>query len=324
MNKKLIALAVAAVASTSVSAAEVFNDGTSSMAIGGRIEARALMQDGDMTDKSRARMNILGQTEIAENVTGFGFFEHEYTTTTDEVRYGFAGIGTEFGKIAYGKTDGSLGMITDFTDIMSYHGAGASGKIAVADRIQNNLAYMGEFGGLTVKANYVGETTDLNGDLVVDGGYSMAAVYAMENGLALGLGYADQGKDTLNSAAESQMQAAMSYTIGDFYFAGLYKDGESKEAGVKTDLTGYEIAAAYKMGQTKFTTTYNNAEGKIGSHTVRAENVEAIAIDATHYFNDNFRAYTSYNFNLLDKNEVEIGKPEKAEDQFVVGLRYDF
>ncbi|CZF79031.1 porin [Grimontia marina] len=320
MNKKLIALAVAAVASTSVSAAEVFNDGTSSMAIGGRIEARALMQDGDMTDKSRARMNILGQTEIAENVTGFGFFEHEYTTTTDEVRYGFAGIGTEFGKIAYGKTDGSLGMITDFTDIMSYHGAGASSKIAVADRIQNNLAYMGEFGGLTVKANYVGETTDLNNKLVVDGGYSLGAVYAMENGLALGLGYADQGKDTLNSAAESQLQAAVSYSINNIYVAALYKDGEEKAAGVKTDLTGYEIAAAYKMGQTKFTTTYNNAESKTGSD--KSDTYDSIAIDATHYFNDNFRAYTSYNFNLLDKNDVENAKD--AEDQFVVGLRYDF
>ncbi|EOD78421.1 Outer membrane protein OmpU [Grimontia indica] len=324
MNKKLIALAVAAVASTSVSAAEVFNDGTSSMAIGGRIEARALMQDGDMTDKSRARMNILGQTEIAENVTGFGFFEHEYTTTTDEVRYGFAGIGTEFGKIAYGKTDGSLGMITDFTDIMSYHGAGASGKIAVADRIQNNLAYMGEFGGLTVKANYVGETTDLNGNLVVDGGYSLGAVYAMENGLALGLGYADQGKDVVISskqyAAESQMQAAASYSINNIYVAALYKDGEVKKAGTTTDLTGYELAAAYKMGQTKFTTTYNNAESKTGSD--KSDTYDSIAIDATHYFNDNFRAYTSYNFNLLDKNDVENAKD--AEDQFVVGLRYDF
>ncbi|MEZ8143737.1 porin [Enterovibrio sp. FF113] len=324
MNKKLIALAVAAVASTSVSAAEVFNDGTSSLSIGGRIEARALLVDGDMDDKSRARMNILGQTEIAENVYGFGFFEHEYTTTEDEVRYGFAGISTEFGKVAYGKTDGSLGMITDFTDIMSYHGAGASAKIAVADRIQNNLAYMGEFGGLTVKANYVGETTDLNGGLVVDGGYSMGAIYALENGLAMGLGYADQGKDAVvagkSYAAESQTEAALSYTIGDIYVAALYKDGENKQSGVSTDLTGYELAAAYTMGKTKFTTTYNNAESKTGSD--KSNTYDAIAIDATHYFNDNFRAYTSYNFNLLDANEVETKKD--AEDQLVFGLRYDF
>ncbi|WP_407332248.1 porin [Enterovibrio sp. 27052020O] len=328
MNKKLIALAVAAVASTSVSAAEVFNDGTSSLSIGGRIEARALLVDGDMDDKSRARMNILGQTEIAENVYGFGFFEHEYTTTEDEVRYGFAGISTEFGKMAYGKTDGSLGMITDFTDIMAYHGAGASSKIAVADRIQNNLAYMGEFGGLTVKANYVGETEALDGTLIVDGGYSMGAVYAMENGLAMGLGYADQGKDAVvvidkkavQAKAESQIEAAVSYTMGDIYVAALYKDGEEKKAGQTTDLTGYEFAAAYTMGQTTFSTTYNKAEEKAGSD--KSNTYDAIAIDATHYFNDNFRAYTSYNFNLLDANEVKTKKD--AEDQLVFGLRYDF
>ncbi|WP_325893801.1 porin [Grimontia sp. NTOU-MAR1] len=321
MNKKLIALAVAAVASTSVSAAEIFNDGNSSMAIGGRAEARAAIKDGDMTDNSRVRINVLGTTQIAEGAYGVGFFEREFKSneSKDENRYIYAGIGTEYGLVTYGLNDGALGMITDFTDIMSYHGANASTKIAVADRIDNNFGYVGEFGGLTVKANYIGETNDLDGNLVVDGGYSLGAVYAMENGLAMGLGYADQGKDTVTSAESNQIQAAISYSINNIYVAALYKDGEEKQAGSKTDLTGYELAAAYKMGNTKFTTTYNNAEEKTASD--KSETADFIAIDATHYFNDNFRAYTSYNFNLLDADKV--GK-EKAEDELVFGLRYDF
>ncbi|KKD60942.1 membrane protein [Grimontia sp. AD028] len=331
MNKKLIALAVAAVASTSVSAAEIFNDGTSSMAIGGRAEARAAIKDGDMTDNSRVRINVLGTTQIAEGAYGVGFFEREFKSneSKDENRYIYAGIGTEYGLVTYGLNDGSLGMITDFTDIMSYHGAGASSKIDVADRTDNNIAYVGEFGGLTLKANYVGES-----DAIIDGGYSLGAVYAMENGLAMGLGYAAQGKDTLTSAEESQIEAAISYSINNIYVAALYKDGEQTgyatdsrdnviaTKGQKIDLTGYELAAAYKMGNTKFTTTYNNAEGEKSGNTVKALNVEAIAIDATHYFNDNFRTYVSYNFNLLDKNDVV--KNIDAEDELVFGLRYDF
>ena len=310
MNKTFIALAVAALASTSVSAAEIFNDGTSSMAIGGRAEARASIKDGDMKDASRVRINVLGTTQISEEAYGVGFFEREFKSdkADDENRYLFAGIGTEYGLVTYGKNDGSLGMITDFTDIMSYHGAAASAKIDVADRTNNNIAYKGEFGGLTVKANYVGEND------VVEKGYSLGAVYAMENGLAMGLGYADQ--DTTNTLTESQIEAAVSYTMGDIYVAALYKDGENKTSGAKDDLTGYELAAAYTMGQTKFTTTYGKAE------TESKDTADSLAIDATHYFNSNFRTYVSYNFNLLNENEVET--KIDAEDELVFGLRYDF
>ncbi|STO58345.1 porin [Grimontia hollisae] len=331
MNKKLIALAVAAVASTSVSAAEIFNDGTSSLAIGGRAEARAAIKDGDVNDNSRVRLNVMGTTQIAEGAYGIGFFEQEFTTNdalnkngNDETRYLFAGIGSDYGLVTYGKNDGSLGMITDFTDIMAYHGAGASEKLTVADRTDNNFAYMGEFGGLTVKANYVSDTVnEKTGVEIRNGGYSLGAVYAMENGLAMGLGYADQGKDTLSikeAKEESQIQAAVSYTFGDFYVAALYKDGEEQKAGVKTDLMGYEFAAAYTMGQTKFTTTYNKAESETGS--VKKDTYDSVAIDATHFFNDNFRAYASYNFNLLD--EKDVAYKLNAEDELVFGLRYDF
>ncbi|CZF84802.1 Porin-like protein L precursor [Grimontia celer] len=323
MNKKLIALAVAAVASTSVSAAEIFNDGTSSMAIGGRAEARAAIKDGDITDNSRVRLNVLGTTQIGEGAYGVGFFEQEFTTNDaiengdkDDTRYVYAGIGSEFGLVTYGKNDGSLGMITDFTDIMSYHGAAASGKITVADRTDNNLTYVGEFGGLTVKANYVSDTVDeKTGVEIRNGGYSAAVKYAMDNGLAMAIGYADQGKDTSEA---NQLETAVSYAFGDFYVAALYNTGEAYNDSYSkvVDVDGYELAAAYTMGQTKFTTTYGNKE------VANKADVDALAIDATHYFNDNFRAYASYNFNLL--NAEEAGSSYAAEDEMVFGLRYDF
>ncbi|PKF51895.1 porin [Enterovibrio nigricans] len=320
MNKKFIAIAVAALASTSVSAAEIFNDGTSSMELGGRAEARASIVDGDMSDKSRVRLNVRGTTEIAEGVYGFGFFEREFTSANDtknievkdsagniigtstvdvesnDNRYINAGISTQYGAIAYGLTDGSLGIITDFTDIMSYAGAVASGKIKAADRTTNNILYVGEFGGLTVKANYVGTNDE------IDSGYSAAATYALENGLSMGLGYAAQ--DNLNNTDSDQVEAAVSYAFGDFYVAALYNTGEV----AKADVDGYEFAAAYTMGQTKFTTTYGNKE------VADKEAADALSIDATHFFNDNFRAYASYTFDMM----------KNAEDEIAMGLRYDF
>lgn len=328
MNKKLIALAVAAVASTSVSAAEIFNDGTSSLAIGGRAEARAAIKDGDVTDNSRVRLNVMGTTQISEGAYGIGFFEQEFTTNDavlngdkDETRYLFAGIGSDYGLVTYGKNDGSLGVITDFTDIMAYHGNGAGTKIAVADRTDNNLAYMGEFGGLTVKANYVFDTVSegSSNTVITDrvGGYSASAIYNFDFGLALGLGYAEQGK---NNTEESQVMLAASYTVGDFYFAGLIADIEAGQGVYRAEAAGFELAAAYTMNQTKFTATYNYQEAeKLG---IKQNTVDQIAIDATHFFNDNFRAYASYNFNLLD--EKEVFHKLDAEDELVFGLRYDF
>lgn len=339
MNKKLIALAVAAASISSVAtAAEVYSDEASSLAVGGRFEARMKMADnaaGDskVTDKTRVRVNIAGKTDITEDIYGIGFWEGEYTDGNEiDNRHLNAGIGGEFGQIRYGKTDGSLGMLTDFTDIMSYHGNEAGNKIDAADRTGNNLAYTGSFdlngNNLVVKANYVftGSNTDedkengITKDYDVDG-YSLGAIYAMDMGLAFGAGYGEQDGFGDAFAREKAKQAfgAISYTFGDFYVAGLYQDSENTvvDGSLIEDSQGYEFAASYTMGETVFIATYNYLEDKDSDVDLR----DSIAVDATHYFNKNFRAYASYKFNNLDKKDV--GKAA-ASDEFVLGARYDF
>ncbi|MBE3669402.1 hypothetical protein BOO24_14110 [Vibrio navarrensis] len=337
MKKTLIALSVSAAAvATGVNATEIYNQDGASLDIGGRAEARLSIKDGKAQDNSRVRVNLLGKADIQDGLYGVGFFEGEFTTADNgsnkennhlDNRYTYAGIGGTFGEITYGKNDGALGIITDFTDIMSYHGNSAAQKIAAADRVDNMVAYAGQFDALTVKASYRFadrvENKDNNGtvDYYTDNGqdgYSLSAIYAIGNtGLALGGGYADQ-KD------QNEYMLAASYTMGDLYFAGIYTDGELAKTG--GDYTGYELAARYTMGQTVFTTTYNNAE--TNSNT-SADNV---ALDATYYFKPNFRGYVSYNFNLIDAGDkygtvastVATATKAQAEDELAIGLRYDF
>lgn len=209
MNKHLIALAVAAATlSGAASAAQVYSDDSSSLAIGGRVEARGLLSEqkdsngkvsDEVTDISRVRVNIDAKTQIADGVQGIGFFEREFQSSNgdDENRYMYAGVNSDqYGQIVYGKADGSLGMLTDFTDIMAYAGSVVGGtKLAVADRTTNNLAYAGTFGDLTFKANYVfsGADYDKNGNKTDVHGFSTAAKYNVaDTGLALGLGYGEQ------------------------------------------------------------------------------------------------------------------------------------
>ncbi|HDZ3737272.1 TPA: porin [Vibrio vulnificus] len=338
MKKTLIALSVSAAAvATGVNAAELYNQDGTSLDMGGRAEARLSMKDGKVADNSRIRLNFLGKVEIQDGLYGVGFYEGEFTTAdynqngenvsgsnTIDNRYTYAGLGGKFGEVTYGKNDGALGVITDFTDIMAYHGNSAADKIAVADRVDNMIAYKGQFDALSVKASYRfadrSEGTGADAGKYVDNGqdgYSLSAIYAIgQTGLTLGGGYADQDD-------QNEYMLAASYTMGDLYFAGIYTDGEkAKKDG---DYTGYELAAKYTMGQTVFTTTYNNAE------TNSQTSADNFAVDATYYFKPNFRGYVSYNFNLIDSGD-KLGKvggnttasKVDAEDELALGLRYDF
>ncbi|AUL96555.1 porin [Vibrio vulnificus] len=340
MKKTLIALSVSAAAvATGVNAAELYNQDGTSLDMGGRAEARLSMKDGKVADNSRIRLNFLGKVDIQDGLYGVGFYEGEFTTADNadgsdlDNRYTYAGLGGKFGEVTYGKNDGALGVITDFTDIMAYHGNSAADKIAVADRVDNMMSYKGQFDALSVKASYRfadrAEGTGVNDGKYVDNGkdgYSLSAIYAIgQTGLTLGGGYADQDKS-------NEYMLAASYTMGDLYFAGIYTDGEKdyranvgdyKHAGFNgvENYTGYELAAKYTMGQTVFTTTYNNAE--TDSYT----SADNFAVDATYYFKPNFRGYVSYNFNLLDAGDkigtTTITKVD-AEDELALGLRYDF
>ncbi|GAB7229465.1 porin [Vibrio rotiferianus] len=337
MKKTLIALSVSAAAmATGVNAAELYNQDGTSLEMGGRAEARLSMKDGDVADKSRIRLNFLGTQAINDNLYGVGFWEGEFTTSDEgkvdsnssdlTTRYAYAGLGGAFGEVTYGKNDGALGVITDFTDIMAYAGNSAADKLAVADRADNMLAYKGQFENLAVKASYrfadrldedkagnpLTEYTDNGED-----GYSLSAIYAFaDTGLELGAGYADQDE------ANEYMLAA-SYTMGDLYFAGVFTDGEkAKKDG---DYTGYELAGAYTLGQTVFTSTYNNAE------TNNETSANNFAVDASYYFKPNFRGYVSYNFNLIDAGDKlgqvgvnTVASKIDAEDELALGLRYDF
>lgn len=327
MNKNLIALAVAAATlSGAAQAAEVYSDETSSLAIGGRIEARAAVKDGDVTDNTRTRINIGAKSDITDSVYGLGFFEREFragdsvkidgesinVSPKDENRKLYAGIGSDYGQVVYGKIDGSLGMITDFTDIMAYHGNEAGGKINAADRASNSLAYIGSFDNLVVKANYVFD----NGSN--EDGYSAGAMYTLDMGLGFGAGYAQQetGADKTDKT-EKQAFAAVSYAISDFYFAGLYQDARNTNGAEK--VRGYELAAKYTMDKLVFTGTFNYLEDKDNSNSDDAL-ANSYAVDATYYFTNNFRTYASYK---LDQAKTDVAG-ERNKDEFVLGARYDF
>ncbi|WP_191117038.1 porin [Vibrio campbellii] len=332
MKLKTLAVAVALLASGSqVVASELYNQDGTSLEMGGRAEARLSMMDGKAEDASRVRLNFLGKQEINDSLYGVGFWEGEFRTNEKgavdknekgesnselDTRYAYAGLGGKYGEITYGKNDGALGVITDFTDIMAYHGNTAAYKLAVADRTDNMVSYSGQFEQLALRASYrfADRAKEANGFGDNDeNGFSLSAIYAFaDTGFEIGAGYADQNE-------RDEFMLAAAYTVGNFYVSGLYTGGDNLDqdtnvvpASGDVDYKGYELAVAYTMGQTVFTSTYNKAEKDSD------DSVDNLAVDVTYYFKPNFRGYASYNFDLMDN------EGSNEQDELALGLRYDF
>ena len=335
MNKTILALAVSAATVTAgASAADgqqagskegttVYSANGNSLQIGGRAEARMSVREGEVRDVSRARIDLTGKVEINEGLYGIGFYELEFQSNhldgdseggagefngfeTEKV---YAGIGGGFGEVTYGQVSGALGIITDFTDIMAYHGGAAAFKLYPGDTADNMIAYNGQFDNLELEASYrfadrvVTEEAEFSNNEI--DGYSLSGTYAItDTGLKLGLGLADQGDN-------SQMMVGASYELNNLYFGALYGNAEV----LNNDVTSIELATGYKMDKTVVTATYGLRE--IEDET----SVEALAVDVTYYFQPNFRSYMTYNFNMLD--EDDFGKIASA-DEIALGLRYDF
>ncbi|PSW21112.1 porin [Photobacterium sanctipauli] len=313
MKKAVLASAIfATLVSGAASAATVYQDESSSLSVGGRAEARFNISDenksdADSTDsfedKSRARVNLKGKTEIMDGLGAFGTYEVELKNGKDtkvETRYLFAGLDTQVGAFSYGQQDSAQVILTDLTDILATFGGDAADLIdGNKDKRENNFVYSGSFNDLTVTANYIAN------DAKDSDTYGISFVYSLPMGLDLGAGYVD-GKD--DDVDTDQYNITAAYTINDFYVAGLYAGGSAGDA----DLTAYELAAAYKYNQFTFQGVYNYQEEDLNG--TKTDTVDYFALEAIYKFNSNFRAYAGYLFEQLDD----------TDDQFQAGVRYDF
>lgn len=312
MKKAALASAIlATLVSGTASAATVYQDDSSSLSVGGRAEARFNVSDENKSDdndsfkdKSRARVNLKGKTQITDGLGAFGTYELEVNSGKDatlDTRYLFAGVATQVGDFSYGQQDSAQVILTDFTDILATFGGDAADLIdGNKDKRENNFVYSGSFNDLTVTANYIAND-EKDSDT-----YGISFVYSLPMGLDLGVGYVDGKKDNEDT---DQYNLIAAYTYNDFYIAGLYAGGSVGDA----DLTAYEVAAAYKYNQFTFQGVYNYQEVDPKDSSSQ-DTVDYFALEGIYKFNSNFRAYAGYLFEQLDN----------TDDQIQAGVRYDF
>lgn len=373
MKKTLVALTIMGLSGASAvnAATSLYDKDGMSIDLSGRVEPRMSIQDGKAADESRARLGFTFKQQINPDIYAIGYYEGQFNsnTATDNDqgrptygpdgskvpnvfnRYLFAGFGGVFGQVTYGKTEGALNQITDFTDIMAYHGASAATKLDVGDHTNNMLAYSGTYQGLTLKGSYkftdrgVTITPNLEERFIgrSNNGYSLSALYALgDSGFKVGAGYADAKLSMIDNydpttllnviyeGRVKQTMAGASFEVANFYFGGLYINQHFKAANQSDydsgNQNGYELATAYTFNKATFRASYNSLDNATqGGQKITSSNlghkVKNLALDTSYKFMPNFMGYISYNFNLLKAKHV--GKID-ASDELALGMRYDF
>ncbi|MEG0433726.1 MAG: porin [Morganella sp. (in: enterobacteria)] len=299
MKKTLLAVLVPLVAlSGAASAAEVYNKDGNKLDLYGKVDVRHLFSDNDRPagvssqdgDDSRFRIGIKGETQITDQLTGFGRFENEIKTNGTEgendnkVRLAYAGLKfAEFGSLDYGRNYGVIYDTNAWTDVLPIFGNDTMTQtdVYMTGRAANLLTYrntdfFGYVDGLSFALQYQGANDDnsiasrgtanfadptsydntANGD-----GFGLSTAYDIGWGVSVGGAYSSSARP------QGQKDNLASGALGD--------RAEAWNLGAKFDADNLYLAAVY--GETRNMTHYGNNDNDAAKTANKTQNIELVA-----------------------------------------------
>src|SRR5471030_1626863 len=255
MKYSILAVMIPALLVSGVtSAAEVYNKDGNKLDLYGKVDglhyfsdSKGYASDGD---QSYARLGFKGETQINDQLTGYGQWEYNFQAnnteggtdaqTGNKTRLGFAGLKfANFGSFDYGRNYGALYDIEAWTDMFPEFGGDGYTK---ADRFMTgrangvatyrNRGFFGLVDNLNVAVQYQGKneydsrtSTTANGD-----GYALSTTYAFgDSGISAGGAY--------SSSDRTVGQTSSRYGKGD--------KADAWTGGLKYDNNGVYLAAIY-------------------------------------------------------------------------------
>ncbi|EBH8767342.1 porin OmpC [Salmonella enterica] len=309
MKKYVVALssvAVAVMLATTAQAAEIYNKDGNKLDIYGKIDglhyfSKDKSQDGDQT---YMRLGLKGETQINDNLTGYGQWEYQIqgnqpeSTNKSWTRLAFAGLKFEgLGSIDYGRNYGVLYDIGSWTDMLPEFG---DDTYEHADNFMTNRAngvltyrnqdFFGLVDGLNFALQYQGKNDgksrewnpqdgwQWNGASLSNNardiasqngdGFGMSAVYNMGMGFSAGAAY-----------SSSNLTSEQKWNSGA-------KKAEAWTAGLKYDANDIYLAANYartrnmtwvNISKDSLIGKDNNADSNLGAFAPKTDNWEIVA-----------------------------------------------
>ena len=195
--------------SLSSQAAEIFNRDGNKLDLYGRLDGLHYFSDNSASDgdMSYARLGFRGETQISNNLTGYGQWEYQLNANTAEneasdnfTRFGFAGLSFgKYGSIDYGRNSGIIYDIMSWTDLQpEFDGSTVGPDEFMFQRASGVLTWrntdlFGLVDGLNVGLQYQGKNDasgeNTNGRNVLGqngNGYGMSVTYNLGMGVSVG------------------------------------------------------------------------------------------------------------------------------------------
>ena len=348
MKKSTLALVVMGiVASVSVQAAEIYNKDGNKLDVYGKVKAMHYMSDNDSKDgdQSYIRFGFKGETQINDQLTGYGRWEAEFAgnkaesdTAQQKTRLAFAGLKyKDLGSFDYGRNYGVVYDALGYTDMLPEFGGDTAysddffvGRVGGVATYRNSN-FFGLVDGLNFAVQYLGKNERdtarrSNGD-----GVGGSVSYEFEGfGIVGAYGAADrtnlQEDSTLGKGKKAEQWATgLKYDANNIYLAANY--GETRNATPITGGFANKTQDILLVAQYQFdfglrpSIAYTKSKAKDVEGIGDVDLVNYIEVGATYYFNKNMSTYVDYAINQIDSdNKLGVG----SDDTVAVGIVYQF
>ncbi|WP_313377652.1 porin OmpF [Pantoea sp. CTOTU50773] len=295
MKRNILAVVIPALlAAGAANAAEIYNKDGNKLDLYGKAVGLHYFSDnaGDDGDQTYVRFGFKGETQINDQLTGYGQWEYNVQANNSEgsdaqdgnkTRLGFAGLKFgDAGSIDYGRNYGVVYDAIGWTDVLPEFG----GDSGYSDNFMNgrstglltyrNTNFFGLVDGWNFAVQYQGkndrdDTRRANGD-----GYGLSTSYTSPIGLGFAGAYSSS--DRTNAQVEGTVYRE-GEAIGTGVGAGTR--AETWVTAIKYDANNIYLAAMY--GETRNSTPISGTVNIAGTNTSvagfanKAQNFEVVA-----------------------------------------------
>ncbi len=360
MKRNFLAVAIPALlAAGSVNAAEIYNKNANKLDLYGKVAAEHIWTTtGDNTtngDGTYAQIGFKGETQISDQLTGYGQWEYRAYADADEAsgsqrqrtRLAYAGLKiAEAGSLDYGRNYGIVYDVESWTDMApSFSGETWAGNAdnymtgrTVGVLTYRNSDFFGLVDGLHFGAQYQGKNE--SGDIHTQNG----------DGFGFSLGYDYEGFGIIGAYSKSDRSdaqttdgngsnaeawsAGLKYDANNIYLATIYTETRNMTYIGSQNLNktqNFEAIAQYQFDfGLRPSISYVKSKGKnlaVGANGYSdATLANYVTAGASFYFNKNFSVYGDYRINLMSENDFSrtYGSFVGTDDQAMLGVAYQF
>ncbi|MCW7760526.1 porin OmpC [Photorhabdus sp. JAR] len=306
MKRNVLAVVIPALlAAGAANAAEIYNKDGNKLDLYGKVEVQhkfANNKSGEDGDNSFARLGIKGETQVNDQLIGFGRWEYNIKGNREEgnddtkTRLAFAGLKlSDYGSLNYGRNYGAVYEVNAWTDVLPVFGGDS---MAQTDNFMTarstglltyrNTDFFGLVDGLNFALQYQGENSENTANSRINrkdngDGYGFAATYDVGYGISVGGAYSNSARTSEQKTVYDIKAKEGSAALGD--------RAEAWNIGAKYDANNIYLAAMY--GETRNMTRFG---GKVGSDNMEniANKTQNIELTAQYQFDFGLRPSLAY------------------------------